>query len=248
MEWRDTGILLSVRNHGETSVIAEVFTAKHGRHAGVVRGGISRKLKPVLQPGAQLSLTWTARLESHLGSFKVELERSRAADIMASRLGLEAANTICALISMSLPEREAMPHLYAATVAIFDRLGDGPDWISDYVRWETALLSELGFGLDLNACAATGVTQDLVYVSPRSGRAVSASAGAPYAEKLLKLPGFLRLRGANGSPAEVAQGIAMTGYFLANRVARALGRETLPGARGRLEDLLRRQVKDGLED
>ena len=241
MEWRDTGILLSVRPHGETSVIAEVFSAEHGRHAGVIRGGISRKLKPVLQPGAQLSVVWQARLESHLGSFRVEPTQSRTADLMEARVCLEAANSIFALLSRCLAEREAAPYLYAKTVAVLDHIEDDPGWLADYVRWEIVLLREVGFGLDLESCAATGVRDNLIYVSPKSGRAVSAQAGAPYSDRLLKLPGFLLNRDARILSGDLCTGMRLSGYFLEHSVMPTHGKTDLPAARGRLLDLMEKR-------
>src|SRR6056297_2772942 len=167
MEWRDQGILLSSRRHGETSAIIEVFTPEHGRHAGVVRGGASRKMAPVLQPGAQLDLTWRARLEDHLGAFTVEPVRGRAAGLMGDRAALAGLAAITALAAFALPERQAYPAFYRQTVAVLDLVGQSEAWPFAYLRWEAALLSEMGFGLDLSACAATGATEELAFVSPR---------------------------------------------------------------------------------
>lgn len=247
MEWRDTGILLTVRPHGETSVIIEILTAEHGRHAGIIRGGASRKLRPVLQPGAQLGVIWQARLESHLGAFRAEPEMSRSVDLMQSRLCLEAANSVFSLLSVCLPEREPVAYLYARTKALLDHVADDLNWLANYVQWEIALLREVGFGLDLETCAATGSRDDLVYVSPRSGRAVSRGAGAPYHDRLLKLPAFLRDNFEPAEPGSIAEGLALTGYFLKNFTAPALGKVGLPPARARLVELLdqRRRQSEG---
>ena len=177
MEWRDQGILLSARRHGETSAIIEVFTPAHGRHAGVVRGGTSRKIAPILQPGAQLDLAWRARLEDHIGAFSVEPVRSRAAVAMGDRLALAGLNAVTSLISFCLPEREAHPSLYRRTEALLDLLDRMDLWPLAYLRWELDLLEEMGYALDLTRCAVTGATEGLCFVSPKSGRAVSA-AGA----------------------------------------------------------------------
>lgn len=173
MEWRDQGILLAVRKHGETSAILEVFTQTHGIHAGVMRGATSRKIAPILQPGAQLDVQWRARLEDHIGSYSVEPLRSRAAMVMQDRQALAGLNAVCALLVHSLPEREPHPALYERTEALFDILDETELWPLAYLRWEVALLEELGYGLDLDECAVTGKTQDLIYVSPKTGRAVS---------------------------------------------------------------------------
>ena len=235
MDWRDEGILLAARRHGETSAIVEVLTRAHGRHAGVVRGGAGRRMTPVLQPGARLSLEWTARLEEHIGTFRVDPIGARTAAIMADPAALAALGSVVALVAATLPERDAHPELYARTLALVEALGAGPDWPARYAAWELALLAELGFGLDLAACAVSGTTEDLAWVSPRSGRAVSRAAGAPWAERLLPLPGFLRDRGDAAPPpaAEVAAALALTGHFLEARVAPGLPRAALPAARSR---------------
>jgi DNA repair protein RecO (recombination protein O) len=241
MDWRDEGILLSVRKHGETSVIIEVFTAAHGRHAGVVRGGVSRKLAPVLQPGAQLDLAWRARLEEHLGTFTVEPVKSRAAAVMGDRAALAGLNAMTALLSFALPEREAHPRLYEKSLQMFDLLGQSPAWPVAYLQWELALLEELGFGLDLSACAVTGQAEDLAYVSPKSGRAVSAEGAGEWAGRLLPLPPEL-LGVVTEDLAGVAEGLITTGYFLTHGLAHSLGDRPLPEARARLVDRLGRQA------
>lgn len=239
MDWRDEGTLLSVRKHGETSAIIEVFTAQHGRHAGVVRGGTSRKVAPMLQPGAQLDLAWRARLEEHLGSFNVELSRSRAAIVMADRAALAGLNAMTALLSFALPEREPHPRLYARTVAMLDLLGQADAWPVAYLQWELAVLEELGFGLDLTACAVTGGAEDLVYVSPKSGRAVSAEGAGDWADRLLPLPPEL-LGVVTDDLSGVPEGLRTTGYFLESGLAHSLGDRPLPEARARLVDRLSR--------
>lgn len=241
MDWRDQGALLSVRKHGETAAIIEVFTAEHGRHAGVVRGGVSRKIAPLLQPGAQLDLTWRARLEEHIGTFRVEPVKSRAAAVMADRAALAGLGAICALLSFALPEREPHPVLYGRSQAMLDLLGTHPAWPVAYLQWELALLDELGFGLDLGACAVTGGQDDLAYVSPRSGRAVSAEAAGDWADRLLPLPPEL-LGIDTGQAQNLRDGLVTTGYFLTHRLAHALGDKPLPEARARLVDRLTRAV------
>ena len=238
MEWRDQGALLSVRCHGENAAIVEVFTAEHGRHAGVVRGGRSRKIAPILQPGAQLDVTWRARLEEHLGAFTVEPVKSRTA-ILGDMRALAALNSVCALLHFTLPEREPHPALYDLTVGLLDRLGDRDDWPLDYLAWELRLLEELGYGLDLSACAVTGSFDDLAYVSPKSGRAVSQVGAGAWADRLLPLPPCLLGQGS-ASTEELAQGLKTTGFFLEHRLAPDLGTRPLPDARRRLVDALTR--------
>lgn len=254
MDWRDEGVLLTLRRHGESAVIIDVLTAAHGRHSGVVRGGASRRMTPHLQPGAQLDLEWRARLEDHLGAYRVEPIRSRAAALMADGDALAALSSVAALLTAYLPEREPYPALYAATVGLLDRLGGGAGgpsapggWRAAYVGWEVMLLAELGYPLDLSACAATGGTEALIYVSPRTGRAVSAAAGAPYAARLLPLPAFLGGDGGD-SPEDVAAGLRLTGHFLRNWIAPAFGGDAPPEARARLVTrLTQRKPSDGEE-
>lgn len=238
MDWRDQGMLLSVRPHGETSAIIEVFTAQHGRHAGVVRGGVSRKIAPILQPGAQLDVAWRARLEDHIGAFTVEPLQSRTG-VLADRLALLGLNAVCALLQFVLPEREPHPALYVGSLGLMDALAGGEDWVPRYLRWEMALLEELGFGLDLGRCAVTGSREDLAFVSPKTGRAVSRDAAGDWAARLLPLPGVLMGQGG-GSAAELADGLRTTGHFLEHRVAPALGDRPLPEARRRLVEALAR--------
>lgn len=241
MEWRDQGILLSSRRHGETSAIIEVFTPNHGRHGGVVRGGTSRKIAPILQPGAQLDLTWRARLEDHIGAFTVEPVRSRAANAMGGRLALAGLNAVTALVSFSMPEREAHLPLYSCTETLLDLLGQDEVWPLAYLQWELSLLSELGYGLDLSKCAVTGATDDLIYVSPKSGRAVSRAGAGEWADRLLPLPDVLRGVGA-ADDGEIAQGFRTTGYFLETHLASDLGSKPLPEARARFIEAFNRSL------
>ncbi|WP_425098077.1 DNA repair protein RecO [Tropicibacter sp. S64] len=242
MEWRDTGILLGTRKHGENSLILEVFTPEHGRHFGVLRGGTSRRMTPHLQPGAQLDLTWKARLDDHIGALTVEPERARAHLAMASRLSLAGMNAVLALLSFCLPEREAHSPLYHRSETLLDLLGQPDLWPLAYLRWELALLEEMGFALDLTRCAATGTTEDLVYVSPKSGRAVSRAGAGDWADRLLPLPEVLLGRGA-AEDAQIVTALGTTGHFLEHHLAASLGDAPLPAARGAFVDLLARQAK-----
>ncbi len=235
MDWRGEGVLLSVRRHGESSAIIEIFTEEHGRHAGLVRGGGGRRMGPILQPGAQLDVAWRGRLAEHLGAFTVEPVRARAA-MLADRAALAGLGAVTALIGLVLAERMAFPALYRRTVDLLDMMeADGP-WPAHYVGWELELLSTLGFGLDLSACALTGGTDDLMWVSPKSGRAVSRVAGADWADRLLPLPPFLR-RDAGEAPItadDLRDGLRLTGHFLSHSLLPALNRPGLPPARERL--------------
>lgn len=232
IEWTDEGIVLAARRHGETSVIAEVFTRHHGRHGGVVRGGISRRIAPALQPGAQVALHWKARIEDHLGAFTVEPLRSRAA-ALGNRVTVAGVAAVTALLLRALPDRDPHPAFHDRTSALLDLTADPALWPLGYLRWELALLDELGFGLDLSACAVTGRTDDLCYVSPRSGRAVSRGAAGGWADRLLPLPPVLRGAGEAGG-AEIAAALRTTGWFIEHRLLSAAGQGEMPAARARL--------------
>jgi DNA repair protein RecO (recombination protein O) len=215
MEWHDEGLIIGTRKHGETSLIVEAMTAAHGRHLGLVRGGRSRRMQPVLQPGNQASLTWRARLDEHLGLYAIEVVGPRAGRLMASAAALHGLNHIAALLRL-LAERDPHPRLYEAASLIADHLDDERVGPALLVRFELAILGELGFGLDLTRCAATGAAENLIYVSPKSGRAVSRQAGAPYHEKLLALPEFLHSESVAASPppADLRDGFKLTAHFL----------------------------------
>jgi DNA repair protein RecO (recombination protein O) len=238
MDWSDTAIVLSVRALGESGAIVEALTRDHGRHLGLVRGGASRRMKPVLQPGNTLAVHWRARLSEHLGSFAVELAQARAGTLMEGREALAGLNAFAAVAAAATPEREAHAPVYLGAEILLDAMiEDGIDhWGPLYVRWEAGLLDALGFGLDLSRCAATGRTDDLVYVSPRSGRAVSRGAGADYKDKLLRLPSFLLGSQNAVERADIAAGLKLTGYFLTERVLAPHGKE-MPAARARLESV-----------
>ena len=230
-----------MRPHGESSAILDVLTPERGLHAGVVRGGASRKMAPILQPGAQLDLVWRARLEEHIGSFTAELIRSRSAVVMNSRLALAGLNTVTALLRFSLPEREVHLPLYRRTEALMDLLGQDELWPLAYLKWELALLEELGFGLDLTCCAVTGAKEGLVYLSPKTGRAVTADGAGAWAAKLLPLPPVLLGEG-EASDEDIAAGLRITGYFLAEHLAPELGSKPLPDARGRFLAVFERHL------
>lgn len=242
MQWTDEGIVLSVRAHGETAALAELFTRAHGRHLGLVHGGRSRRLRPVLQIGNHVDATWKARLADQLGFLQVELRRGFAAAAMPDALALAALTSLCTLLRL-MPERDPHPNLYEITLFVLGFLDDETVWPALMVRWELALLKELGFGLDLTACAATGINDDLIYVSPKSGRAVSASAGEPYRDKLLALPAFLiKGRKASVMPSDIRAGLALTGHFLRTRVFEPAGNE-IPDSRHRMVELIERRTQ-----
>ena len=232
MDWESEGYVLSVKKHGETSAIIDVFTPDRGRHLGLVRGGVSRRSRPVLQPGNKIKVVWRGRLSEHLGTYTVEAISARAAELMDDRLSLAGLNAICAVARECLPEREPHLDVYQALKVLIDNLHEPNIWPALYIRWEAGLLTAMGYGLDLKSCAATGVNDNLTHVSPRSGRAVSASAAEPYKDKLLALPAFLYGL-PYASPEDIANGFALTGYFLETRVQWGVNK-TLPDARARM--------------
>ena len=213
MEWTDDAIVLGARRHGESSVILEALTRGHGRHLGLVRGGRSRAQQPIIQAGNAVRLVWRARIDEHLGNFAVEGLTLHAARFLSSRLALFAVTHLSALVRL-LPERDPHPGLFDALSRILADLDEPRLAPALAARFELEMLAELGFGLDLSACAATGSAEDLVYVSPKSGRAVSRAAGGPWRERLLALPGFLA--GAPGAPsgAAIVDAFRLTGFFL----------------------------------
>lgn len=235
MDWSDEGIILSVRAHGETAAVAEVLTRAHGRTLGFVHGGRSRRLRPVLQTANHVDVAWKARLAEQLGAFTLELRRGFAAEVMHDGAALAAVSSLTTLARL-LAERDPHPSLYEVTLFVLGFLDEPQVWPALMVRWELALLAELGFGLDLTRCAATGGNDNLVFVSPRTGRAVSASAGEPWRDRLLALPGFLVGRaGGIAGPDDLAAGFRLTGHFLETRVL-APRQMTLPEVRGRMLD------------
>jgi len=240
MEWSDSAIVLSSRPHGENGVILELLTQAHGRHLGLVRGGTSRRQQPTLQPGNTLDIHWRGRLAEHLGSYTAELSKARAGALMEGRNSLAGLNAFSAIAAAALPEREAHAPVFVAGEILLDAMAasDAAHWLPLFARWEAGLLEALGFGLDLSECAAGGGTDDLFYVSPRSGRAVSKAGAGIYAERLFKLPGFLTGgEDSHPGPDEIAQALRLTGYFLTERVLEPHGVE-MPRARTRLDSLL----------
>lgn len=213
MDWTDRAIVIGLRKHGETSVILEAMTEHHGRHLGIVRSGRSRTMQPTLQAGNSVTLVWRARLEEHMGVFVVEADNLRAGRLMASPMALQGLHWLAALLRL-LPERDPHAGLFAMAEAIAEHFDDAALAPELVVRFELAILAELGFGLDLESCAATGLRDDLVYVSPKSGRAVSRDAGAAYADRMLPLPLFIGREAGGASAEEWEAGLRLTGHFL----------------------------------
>jgi DNA repair protein RecO (recombination protein O) len=218
MDFTDDAIVLSARRHGEANLVLSALTKEHGRHLGLVKGGASRRQRPNLEIGNRLKLVWHARREEQLGSFTVEPLGSVSAQLLDQPLRLAGLASACAVADIVLPEREPHEDVFAATATLIAAIAEGiEDWTAAYVRWELALLASLGFGLDLSRCAATGETENLAYVSPKSGRAVSREAGKGYRDRLLPLPSFLISAAAPGRD-DILAGLRLTGYFLDRHV------------------------------
>ena len=249
MEWTDEAIVLSARPHGENAAVVTLLTAMHGRHAGLMAGGQGSRARPVLQPGNRVKAVWRARLSEQLGHFTLDLATSHAAAWFDNPEMLAIIASACAVTEASLPERQPMPGIYAGLATLL-ALGDTELWGPAYVKWELGLLQALGYGLDLSRCAVNGTSDNLSYVSPRTGRAVSAESGAAYKEKLFPLPSFL-LGFGEWDAEDISKGLDMTGHFLSrnvfahphSRILIAIPGD-LPQARHRLADYYRHQRHD----
>jgi DNA repair protein RecO (recombination protein O) len=239
MDWTDSGIVLGLRHFGEHSAILEALTLAHGRHLGLVRGATSKRLKGALEPGNVLTLHWRARLDQQLGNYAVELASARAQQFFHDGLKLAGLNASCAVVAATLPEREAHTRVYEACDALLTAIAEktSPVWVEDYVHFEIVLLEDLGFGLDLTQCAVTGAREGLAFVSPKTGRAVTAEAAGVYRERLLKLPRFLTPEDGPPSVQDLVDGLALTAFFL-ERVALEPHGTPLPMARVRLSERL----------
>jgi DNA repair protein RecO (recombination protein O) len=242
MQWSDEGIVLGVKRHGESSVILELMTQERGRHLGLVRGGAGTRLRGVLQPGNSLRATWRARLDEHLGLYAVEGLNLRAAGFLTAAHAVHGVTHLAALCRL-LAEREPHARVFAALEAILDAIDEPLAAAILIARFEVAFLAELGFGLDLGSCAATGATADLIYVSPRSGRAVSRAAGADYRDRLLRLPGFLHTEEEPAGASDLTDAFALTGFFLERHAFTPRGLE-VPAARARFVAAISRAVPD----
>ena len=241
MEWRDEGIILGTRKHGETSAILEVMTRVHGRHLGIVRGGRSRRQQPVLQAGNRVDLIWRARLDEHLGTFQAEPIELNAARLFDSASAVYGLQTLAAHLRL-LPERDPHQGLYDTFVVMLGHLDEPSEAAELMVRFELLMLEELGFGLDLARCAATGMRENLVYVSPKSGRAVSSEAGEPWGAKMLALPPFLRHgTNARAEAGDIDAAFRLTGFFLTRHVYEPRGL-TEPESRAGLLAALRKRL------
>jgi DNA repair protein RecO (recombination protein O) len=240
MEWDDEGIVLSARKHGESAVIASLLTRDHGRHPGLVRGGAGSRARGLYQPGNRVVAHWRGRLAEHLGAYRCELSRSTAAGVLDNALALGVLRAACAVAEAALPERHPYGRVYETLAELLAAVGEGGGGlVARYVRWELVLLAEIGYGLDLSVCAATGSNDNLAYVSPKTGRAVSLSAGEPYRDRLLTLPAFLIGAGPPGGslPAgDLVAGLRLTGFFLDRHVL-SQGMK-LPAPRGQLEAMV----------
>ncbi|MEZ5825350.1 MAG: DNA repair protein RecO [Geminicoccaceae bacterium] len=243
MEWQDEGIVLGFRQHGERDALAVLLTFEHGKHAGLVRGGAASRNRALLETGNRLQVVWKARLAQHLGGFTLEPITQPAALLLDRPLELAALASACAMVDAGLGEREPHGHLYAALLRLTERIGRNPDWMADYVRFELMLLREAGFGLDLESCAVSGVSEGLAYVSPRTGRAVTAEVGEPLKEKLIALPPFL-VADVEHDTRQIAQGLRLAGYFFSRHITHPSDR-MIPLARERLAGLIEDLAGEG---
>ena len=247
-EWSDTALILSARPHGENAAVVSVLTEERGRQAGLVRGGQSRSMRGVLQPGNMVSITWRARLEEHLGSMTAEMITAHAALIMDDQLRLAGLASVCAIVEGALPEREPCPGVHAATSALISMISEDDHalWLAGLVRWEVAMLEIAGYALDLSRCGVTGERQGLVYVSPRTGVAVTRAGAGIHAPRLLPLPSFLGGEDDRNEEKTVEHdlldGMELTRHFLERKVF-GLHHQPLPQPRQRL-DMLARQRFD----
>jgi DNA repair protein RecO (recombination protein O) len=245
MEWTDDGIVLGVRRHGESSAIVELLTREHGRHLGLVRGGASSRMRPLLQPGNGVRAVWRARLDEHLGTYAIEGTRLRAAALLASSHAVYGVTHLAALARL-LPERDPHEDIFELLEHTLDDFDDAGEAAVHLVRFELAMLSELGFGLDLDNCAATGETTELIYVSPKSGGAVSRVAGEPWRDRLLRLPPFLRNsedRANDWSDQDLQDGFALTGLFLLRHVLEPRGQHHSDAREGFINAVMKRGAR-----
>ncbi|MGD9815732.1 MAG: DNA repair protein RecO [Hyphomonadaceae bacterium] len=236
MEWVDDAIVLGARHFGEGKLVAEVFSREHGRYGGVVHAG--RKSHPMLQAGNLVHVGWKARLADQLGFFQpLEMSEPHATRLLDDALALAGLSSAVTLVRSVVPERQAYPQLYDALIVLIEAMPHGEIWPALYTRFELGLLTAVGYGLDLTRCAVTGETANLAWVSPRTGRAATAAAGAAHADVLLRLPPFLVDAEAELKAGDVADAFALAGYFLELRVFDQKG-EGMPEARGRLIERL----------
>jgi len=239
MEWHDDGIVLAARKHGESSAIVTLLTREHGRHLGLVRGGAGRRKRGLFQPGNRVHATWRARLAEHLGSYTCEMTEAVSAPFLDDPARLAALSAACAVADAALPEREDHAPVYEGLLILLESIASDA-WPTVYVKWELGLLQELGFGLDFSCCAATGTMENLAFVSPKSARAVSTEAAAPYKKSLLPLPAFLLESGRPGTPESIVEGLKLTGYFLAKEVFSHGKSGAAPAARDRFIERMRK--------
>lgn len=242
MNWNDNAVVLSVYTHGETSAVVDTLTYEHGRHSGYIRGATGKKFRGILQPGNVVRVSWRGRLEEHLGNFNLELISPFGVSVMDRPMRLAALVAACALCRATIPEREPYTAVYVSLVQLLDCLSQSETgWAANYVRWEVQVLSQLGFGLDLSHCAATGSRDNLIFVSPRTGRAVSGAAGDPYSARLFNLPQFMLNESDDVSWLDVADGLKVTGFFLEKHALAPQGAK-IPAGRVRLFDEICRRI------
>jgi DNA repair protein RecO (recombination protein O) len=246
MEWTDDGIVLGLRRHGESSAVVELLTREHGRHLGLVRGASGARMRPVLQPGNTVRAVWRARLDEHLGMYAIEGLELRAANLITASHGVYGVTHLAALARL-LPERDPHEDIFTRLQYTLDNFEDVGGAAVHTVRFELAILAELGFMLDLDNCVATGETTDLIYVSPKSGGAVSRSAGEPWRDRLLRLPAFLResqVEGVQGcSDQDLTDAFRLTGLFLLRHVLEPRGQRHSDAREGFINAVARMRAR-----
>tara|TARA_B100000287_G_C20447616_1_gene708169 strand:+ start:137 stop:877 length:741 start_codon:yes stop_codon:yes gene_type:complete len=240
MNWTDEGLLLSVNPHGEKSAILQVLTRTKGLHAGIIQNAFSKKMSSILQPSSQLQLDWSSRLEEHLGTYKVDLLKTRVDIFLSNKIALDMFNSISSLCISILAERDPMPEFYEKTINFLDQIVTKKNWEFLYLDWELQLLTSIGYGLDLKKCVASGSTENLFYISPKSGKAVSREIGLKYDKKLLRFPSILRDKKKYNdfSRSELVAGLSITGFFLKKWLTYSFQNKQTMKIRQRLIDTL----------
>ena len=242
MDWKDTGFFLSAKPYGEHAAIASVMTKNHGKRSGMIWNAKSKKMVSILTPGNQLSIRWRARLHELLGSFKVELEKQRSEIVFSGAMALNALTSICSLLDSLLPQFDPHRNLYTETVRLLDKINSTDKWLIDYLKWEILLLKEIGFGLDLEKCTVTNSNQNLMYISPKSGCAVSKEGAGEWASKLFPLPQSMVI-GRLSKQEDILAGLEITGHFLKKGFHPHTGPSRLPDPRLRLEASIRKRLE-----
>jgi DNA repair protein RecO (recombination protein O) len=237
MSWESNGLILNFSKYNEKSYILEIFTEEHGKHKGIIRGLHSKNKRSIIEPGNEVFATWSGRLETHLGNYNVEPIKLWSSHVLQFKDKLSAISSICSLISLTMAERQPNPIIYFSSKKLIEIVASKrEDWIREYVFWEMQLLSEIGYGLDLERCAVTSKSSDLVYVSPSSGRAVTNEGAGDFRNKLLPLPKFMTDFKANYDNDDIYNALNLTEFFFKKRFFLP-NNLNFPQSRNRLKEL-----------